>query len=58
MIKINLDELRKFNRHAVMPKEDNATKEEALKDIADVFNNILTKQKVEVDDYRLIVKEN
>lgn len=58
MIKINLDELRKFNRHVVMPKEDNATKEEALKDIADVLNNILTKQKVEVDDYRLIVKEN
>lgn len=56
MIKINLEELRKFNRY-VMPKEDNTTKEEALKDIADVFNNILTKQKVEVDDYRLIVKE-
>ena len=56
MIKINLEELRKFNRY-FMPKEDNATKEEALKDIADVFNNILTKQKVEVDDYRLIVKE-
>jgi len=58
MIKINLDELRKFNRHVVMPKEDNATKEEVLKDIADVFNNILTKQKVKVDDYKLIVKEN
>ena len=56
MIKINLEELRKFNRY-VMPKEDNATKEESLKDIVDVFNNILTKQKVEVDDYRLVVKE-
>lgn len=57
MIKINLEELRKFNRY-FMSKEDNATKEEALKAVADVFNNILTKQKAEVNDYRLIVKEN